>query len=118
MMLRNSRLVWYPCKNCISVIEGDLQNTVKAPLGEFCDRGHAIGVSIDRVTGRPNKSIYVKLNTAFNATELFVKSILTQQVSLSQLTRSAATRCHDSQKAPRGIVEQIRITPHRGYPPR
>jgi hypothetical protein len=74
-MFWNSRLVRQSCKNCISIVEGDLQDTVEAPLGKFRDRGYTIEVTSDRMAGRPCKSIYVELDTAFGAAELFVESI-------------------------------------------
>lgn len=74
MMFWNSGLVRQPCKDRISIVEGDLQNTVEAPLREFCDRGHAIEVSAYRIAGCTCESIHIEWNTAFGAAELFVES--------------------------------------------
>lgn len=37
MVLWDSYTVWYSCKHGVAIIEGDLQDTVKAPFREFCD---------------------------------------------------------------------------------
>jgi hypothetical protein len=76
MIFRDSRLVRQPCENCISIIEGDFQDTVKVPLGEFCDRGHAIDAAADRMAGGPCKSTHVELDAPFGAVQLVVKSVL------------------------------------------
>ena len=81
IMLWNGRLVRQPCKNFISIIEGDLQDTVETPLREFRDRDHGIEMAANRMAGRLCKSIYVELDTAFIAAERFVESRLRQQVS-------------------------------------
>lgn len=95
VMFWNSRFVRQSCENCISIIERDLQNTVKATLSAFCDQGHAIGVSTDRMAGRCCKGIRVKLDTAFSATEFFVEPSSTwpsdalSSSCASRLTKSA-----------------------------
>lgn len=74
MMFWNSCLVRQPRKNCISITEGDLQNTVEAPLREFCDRGHVIEAAADRLTGHLRKGVHIERNTAFGTAQLFVES--------------------------------------------